>query len=410
MTGSPITSPPSDPRRKTALCLIPLVICLFFLGRTILGERTARKQLVISDLTTMPGDWADENSCVECHEQGETFWATGHAKTLSRATQPDSAARLLKIAMSPRPTSEMTSVRAEGDHLLAVHHTSEQIREVALDWCFGSGTHAQTWTCTMPEADGTLSQMEFRWTWYREIDGFDLTPGQAETASPGFFHGLGVLFDSPRTGRCFSCHTSRLPVVHGQIQEDQIHMGVTCQRCHGPRQPHVASDGAIVNPEWRGIDRDDSVQRCAQCHRLPEQNPRNQLHPDNPGIVRFQPIGLMKSACYLNSDMSCITCHDPHKTMKQQDSAGIWQCLQCHNPDNQRHTTCQAGETENCLECHMPRVPIDAPVAFTDHWIRIRQTPPAEQAARNSGNPDMDARGGQERSGEASTPRDEVSQ
>ena len=54
-----------------------------------------------------------------------------------------------------------------------------------------------------------------------------------------------------------------------------------------------------------------------------------------------------------------------------QDSGGIWQCIQCHDPEQQTHVTCAADMTDDCLKCHMPAVDVGFPVMFTDHWIRV---------------------------------------
>ena len=61
---------------------------------------------------------------------------------------------------------------------------------------------------------------------------------------------------------------------------------------------------------------EEQLQVCGQCHRLPEMisGGRAAITPDNPVIVRHQPVGLMQSACYTKSRgaLSCSTCHNPH--------------------------------------------------------------------------------------------------
>jgi hypothetical protein len=214
--------------------------------------------------------------------------------------------------------------------------------------------------------------LEFRWSWYRQTEGFDLTPGQPSPPGPGYFQHLGMLFDQPKARHCFACHASVVPATGGRIASEAIHPGVTCQRCHGHLADHVASDGADVPKSLKNLSREESVRRCAQCHRSADEQKLEDIRPDHAELVRFQPVGLAQSACFQNSpDMTCMTCHNPHLPLSAQDSRGIWQCLQCHNPDEAAQTHCRAGRTEDCLSCHMPQVPLKAPLTFTDHWIRL---------------------------------------
>ena len=181
-----------------------------------------------------------------------------------------------------------------------------------------------------------------------------------------------MLFDGPKSFRCFACHTSYLPEERGHIDEAHLIAGVTCQRCHGPRQTHVDSEGSYSDPRWQATDRMDAINRCAQCHRRADELSPEEISPLNRSIVRFQPVGLIQSECFKQSQMTCTTCHDPHTPASQQNSQGIWQCVQCHNPEQAADIHCGAGERDDCLGCHMPRVKMDSPVHFTDHWIRVR--------------------------------------
>jgi formate-dependent nitrite reductase cytochrome c552 subunit len=225
---------------------------------------------------------------------------------------------------------------------------------------------------------GETDLVEFRWSWYHAVNGFALTPGQPVDGIGGYFDRLGVMFDHPKARACFNCHASRVPLHDGRIDETALRPGVTCQRCHGPRAEHVATGGEVVDPSWRGADRMESVNRCAQCHRRADEQESARIRPENVDIVRFQPVGLVQSACFKGSEMTCVTCHDPHRPLEAQDSLGIWQCAQCHDASHGGQSVCRAGHVDECLDCHMPKVRLDAPVLFTDHWIRIRQVEPPQ--------------------------------
>jgi tetratricopeptide (TPR) repeat protein len=91
-------------------------------------------------------------------------------------------------------------------------------------------------------------------------------------------------------------------------------------------------------------------------------------------IMASQADRLRMSECYINSDMSCITCHNPHISVKETPASTFNNsCAGCHNQGS-----CSVNEGEfnlaggNCVDCHMPpSSSIDIPhVTITDHYIR----------------------------------------
>lgn len=337
---------------------------------------TTQDSMLTGDVIESPEGWADERRCAECHEQAGTFLKTGHANTLQRASEPSSLELLQHWNLSSAGSG--TSIRLVDGKPVVSYRNGSVERELSVDWCFGSGAHARTWACMLTDSQGASDLLELRYTWYHRQGGFDVTPGQPAEGGPDPLQNLGMQFDGPKAQRCFSCHATRVPMLHGNIVLEDVVPGVHCQRCHGPRGQHVASNGQTRDPRWQFTDRMDSVRRCGQCHRMAEEREPHEIRPDNPDIVRFQPMGLLNSACFKQSEMTCTTCHDPHKPLNEQDSLGLWQCRQCHDPERPEHTLCSQGEREDCLKCHMPKVemkfPVSSPVSFTDHWIRIPTT------------------------------------
>ncbi len=324
--------------------------------------------------------FVDEKTCAECHqEEAASFARTGHAQTLQLATTPQSREVLRRIADTEPARLEGIRVDTQGDSIHAYHSREGRQHQLKLDWCFGSGRHARTWVGTLEDSRGAHDLVEFRWSWFHEDRGFAHTPGQPLKVSDTYFGGLGLLFDHPKTRRCFNCHCTYIPLDDGRLDSDRLIPNITCQRCHGPQQEHVDTEGEVSDTSWRNISQIDSVHRCAQCHRRADEMEPGQISADNDGIVRFQPVGLLQSACFKNSPkLTCLTCHDPHLPLEAQDSKGIWQCIQCHDGSPEKHSTCRAGHRDDCLRCHMPAVRGEVPVRFTDHWIRIRKpTKPA---------------------------------
>jgi hypothetical protein len=365
--------PPLCSPRVVGVAAVALLVLLGGPLVSLLWPRSIPSTQDRTDVSASAAGWVDEQRCADCHEQSREFALTGHANTLRPADDPESLKLLRELAESPLGQSESVAVMMPDGQPVGVRNAGKIRHSIPLHWCVGSGQHARTWISTMPDALGSMDLLEFRWTWFHSIADFVATPGHPEAAGEGAIASLGLLFDGPRAWRCFSCHSSRLPVVDGVIDESGIHGGVTCQRCHGPRARHVATEGAYQDPAWILSDRDDSVARCAQCHRRADEQKPGTVRPDNPDIVRFQPIGLSQSKCYQQSQMSCTSCHDPHRPMASQNPRGIWQCVQCHDPAATDHTLCGAGMADNCLDCHMPAVETVPHLPFTDHWIRVRQ-------------------------------------
>lgn len=366
---------PTKPSRKTLL-----VWGLFLAGSVITVAMGWGRQQLASVSNQLPqarfqsvhSGWADESRCAECHLEGESFWETGHAQSLRPATDPESLNKLKELNDFLSQRSPASAIEFSEQSVQATYDRDGIESRVQLDWCFGSGRHAQTWTGSLPDSQGLIDLLEYRWSSYHEIDSFDVTPGQPKETQAGYFGGLGMLFDAPKAKMCFACHASSLEETSGRIDLHTIKAGVTCQRCHGPRQQHVASEGAILGQKVTELSQMESVNRCAECHRRAEEQEPGEVRRDNHKIVRFQPVGLVQSPCFKGSEMTCVTCHDPHRTLEAQDSLGIWQCVQCHDGTDDKHILCGAGEIDNCIQCHMPKVQMSAPLQFTDHWIRVR--------------------------------------
>ena len=94
---------------------------------------------------------------------------------------------------------------------------------------------------------------------------------------------------------------------------------------------------------------------------------------EDPMSIRFQPVGLMASRCFIASrKLSCLTCHDAHENARRNDPAWYTaRCLQCHQARSPTGSACKRTASENCLPCHMQRATPAPYLSFTDHRIRI---------------------------------------
>ncbi len=168
--------------------------------------------------------------------------------------------------------------------------------------------------------------------------------------SPGYPDGLPN-FDKPIIPRCLECHTSyfdSLPPPLNRFDKQNIVLGITCEKCHGPGRAHVTRTRAkislrpgeaedIVNPA--SLSRDRQMDLCALCHAGPG-TPRAPAFsfaaggvlekylsiaddaPDTPVDVHAHQVQQLRSSrCFRSSSMTCTTCHNVHKT--QRDAASF---------------------------------------------------------------------------------------
>jgi predicted CXXCH cytochrome family protein len=157
---------------------------------------------------------------------------------------------------------------------------------------------------------------------------------------------------------------------------------VECERCHGPGRSHVeaarggAQGAALGMPfgpgRWSAAEQ---MRLCGACHRLPEMGDPSLIRTDNPELARFQPIGLMQSACYKKTGggLTCTTCHDPHARASTNTRDYESVCLSCHKAPT--GTPCTVSPATGCVACHMPRRDVGRGMMVTDHWVRIAGEP-----------------------------------
>jgi Cytochrome c554 and c-prime len=224
--------------------------------------------------------------------------------------------------------------------------------------------------------------------------------------SPGYRDGVAY-FDRPVIPRCLECHgtyfESLAPPLNRYRQTGFV-VGVTCEKCHGPGREHVQRfnskpatnppDPAILNPAR--FPRERQMDLCAWCHAGHGQSilpafsyvlgkPLDaylelpQSDPDTPIDVHGSQVELlMKSRCFQSSTMTCLTCHDVHKT--QKDLAAFSEhCLHCHTVES--HPKIGQPIANNCVGCHMPKQKTKL-IVFSwnakqvspevrNHWIKV---------------------------------------
>ncbi|WP_146536901.1 multiheme c-type cytochrome [Rubripirellula reticaptiva] len=244
-------------------------------------------------------------------------------------------------------------------------------RVINVNWLMGSGKHAQTPIAT----DSAGHQgVEIRLSAFGNPQQLELTPDHDrfdlfDTSSVECF---GRPMDSSDLRSCLGCHSTVIPPSALPLHSATMITNVGCERCHGPRQSHVISAregrAADVKPMVDFETAQGYMQVCSSCHR-----DERSVRADSPekDHVRFQPYGLQRSRCYLESEgaMTCSSCHDPHDATSTDRQAYIARCQSCHSAT--RLATCPSPRRGDCIACHMPKVEWTAGIAFHDHHIQI---------------------------------------
>jgi len=188
-------------------------------------------------------------------------------------------------------------------------------------------------------------------------------------------------FGEETTPRCLECHNtwvSHVPGTRNQYRKDDMILGVSCERCHGPGREHVqhheahpqdAQARSILQPS--NLSRERSIDLCAQCHsnaakgRGPpfSYRPGESLEKYYKTIVSAFPEDdhvtnqtryMRESKCFQKSEtLTCVSCHDPHR--KTDHALAQKSCAKCHKPvDCREQPRLPEPVRANCIGCHMP--------------------------------------------------------
>ena len=383
-----------DTRIKSAesvspLRLIPLLIVLLLgaagvwsaLGPSaVLSPRHALPRPIVLSATPH----VSEQRCAECHSDiTDDYPAVPHARTLSRATQEEMLNSFAGRTFRHDPSQVDFYYRSQAGRLLV--STPGYARELTIDWIFGSGTHARTPLITWTDDNGNTSAIEHSVSWYPDQElGVTLEMEKLKETS-GIFC-LGLPRSAAETINCFGCHCTHVPTNGERIQFEGIQPGIGCSRCHWNTTRHVHEMDLGLSStieRFSQMTPEESVNRCGECHRRADEM-SGEITPEDETLVRFASVGLVQSACFKQqrevlpaSDrlarLDCTNCHDPHRPTSRDWRIHAAVCLDCHDAAHNRAPDCSAANREdNCLSCHMPQLPANAHLKFTDHWIRVR--------------------------------------
>jgi tetratricopeptide (TPR) repeat protein len=268
-----------------------------------------------------------------------------------------------------------------------------------IEYIVGSGQHTNS---HILDINGYIFQAPV--TFYTQEQKWDLAPG---------FEANNLRFSRLLTSECLTCHNHYPEPIEGSLNKfAEMPLGIQCERCHGPGELHVREklagqiidtsktpDYSIVNP--RRLPRDLQMDLCQRCHLqgISVLKEGKDFYDFRPGmrleevmnvflprysnsherfIMASQADRMRMSDCYLESDMTCITCHNPHEGVTQADPAIYNEtCNGCHQQQTCTAPLAEQEEAGNdCVYCHMPPSgSTDIPhVNITDHFISAQNT------------------------------------
>ncbi|MGB0598154.1 MAG: multiheme c-type cytochrome [Rubripirellula sp.] len=318
--------------------------------------------------------------CAECHRENfEQHAKHGHAMTFFDVSKTDLANRLAgKVVDGGEGFGSFHYRQGDDGQLFAQLPELAELSELPIEYALGSGHNAQTFLTLREAANGDCLGLEHRVSLYPG-DRLAITVGHENKTANSPLERYGSTMHGETLDRCVYCHTTTAQITGNRI--DNLVANVNCEKCHGPGSEHVALARQSATPPPYSVGKADwdvesEIQLCGDCHRLPQSLSKSELreYPDN--SVRFQPVGLLRSACYLKSgrQLRCSTCHDPHVSTHGVSTAEhIQNCISCHDESIEKHTICPVNASSGCIECHMPAIDQKQGIKFHDHWIRVRE-------------------------------------
>ena len=361
------------------------------------------------------GEFGSSDACRSCHPGQYSSWHDTFHRTMTQVATPETVrAPFDGRVLEERGRGFRISER-EGKFYVRSEGSGNEWRVVMLT----GSHHLQAYWLKLD--DHRLAQFPFVYLieegrWLANSDSFlQPEPGNDEGFAEAFW-----------TEGCVNCHSTGGPWEAGEItaqfatRQAVTELGIACEACHGPAQEHIAAnrdprrryelhrgreaDPTILNP--RRLDAERSASLCGRCHTLaehregsggfapgghlaevldherlwaqveefaavgdPDELPEDDRDPVESfwtnGTVRVagrEYDGMVRSRCYLEDEMSCVSCHRVHGGTRDRqldhDVTDEQMCGSCHEEefsDVPAHTHHEAeSEGSRCVGCHMP--------------------------------------------------------
>jgi hypothetical protein len=410
------------PRTKIISALYISVAALLLLFCFQCGRKDSVKRVSAEDRDSMEtakwqnlgpdAKYVGMGTCRTCHENiYQSFKQTGMGQSFAVASKAKSVAGFHQNAPLYDKYNDLYYQPYWHDTALMVKEYRMDGRDTTyshtekINYIIGSGHHTNS---HIVNQNGYLYQAPF--TWFVQQAKLDFPPGFENGFNSRFSREIGI--------ECISCHNG-YPAFEPKSENKYLSIpeGIDCERCHGPGSVHVKNkltgivvdtahgpDYSIVNPKKLPYNRQIDV--CQRCHLQGDAvlKEGKTFFDFRPGmklsnvIDEFLPVyenqehgflmaahaeRLQKSKCFLKTQngkngekLNCITCHNPHISVKYTKEAYfIQKCQGCHTAPHKNDPQVLQTPGSNCITCHMPRSSaVDIPhVTITDHFIRVQK-------------------------------------
>lgn len=154
---------------------------------------------------------------------------------------------------------------------------------------------------------------------------------------------------------CGRCHTTGYQKEGHQDGKEGLigtwsQPGVHCEACHGPAGDHIKSN-ELAKANKMMIHKEMLL--CGGCHIRGDKD----KIPASKGFIKHheQFNESLRGPHNEANDVTCITCHDQHKSAKFKEGIRV-SCGSCHDDAEKAYAKSMHGEFGvACIECHMPR-------------------------------------------------------
>jgi len=318
--------------------------------------------------------YAGAASCISCHKDVmNTYIHNNHFKTSSKTSYN----QLKNLIDSSNNTIAFTNnqkvVLSDKDSAFFQSYfmNNQMLESEEMDVAFGSGEKAKTFAYWK---DSQLFQLPLTY----------LASLHIWTNSPNFPISKPH-FTRLIPSRCLECHTSFVQATQERVgtqmqlteklNQASIIFGIDCERCHGPAAQHVRfhQENPTVKQAkyiatFNALTRRQQLDLCGTCHagNPAEIQPIFSFKPGDdlskyylfydrnisePDVHGMQLQLLAQSKCFLQSSMTCTTCHEAHQAEQTMQSF-VSKCMTCHQQST--HAVKMNIANNNCITCHMP--------------------------------------------------------
>lgn len=317
--------------------------------------------------------FAGDQKCITCHTSiHNSFSQTGHnlssalasMKTVLGSFHPDS--NQISFPNAARFVMEQTD---SGLYQIGFQN-ERKLASQRIDIAIGSGIRGQTY---LHWEKDKLIQLPVSFN--AQVYSWVPVPGSSFDR---------YMFRRTIGSGCLNCHSTHMEEKlafneNPGFDKTKMILGITCERCHGPSRNHVDAMEAgdtqaglqIRNPGK--MNRKQQLDLCAQCHsgRGNQLLPFHFLPGDSlpggmniaSGVSTTEVHGnqfdlLAISKCFLNSEMTCTTCHNLHRNERGLTSNFSAKCVSCHQTNTDKFCSLESISADvlakDCITCHMP--------------------------------------------------------